>query len=59
MHKFKYQTTRRSTKIAGAIAALSLLLTLYPTGVQAADAPGVEFNLSVAGTLLRDGSTVN
>jgi len=59
MHKSLNRTTRRSTKIAGAIAAISLLFTLYPTSVQAADAPGVDFNLSVAGTLLRDGSTVN
>jgi microcystin-dependent protein len=59
MHKSLNRTARRSTKIASAIAAISLLFTLYPTGAQAADAPGVDFNLSVAGTLLRDGSTVN
>jgi len=59
MHKSLNRTTRRSTKIAGAIAAISLLFTLSPTSVQASDAPGVDFNLSVAGTLLRDGSTVN
>jgi hypothetical protein len=59
MHQSLSLKTRRSTKIAGAIAAISLLFTLYPTGVQAAAEPGVDFNLSVAGTLLRDGSTVN
>ena len=35
------------------------MFALSSTAVSAADAPGVEFNLSVAGTLLRDGSTVN
>jgi hypothetical protein len=39
---------------------VSLFCTVTASPVSAAlDAPGVEFNLSVAGTLLRDGSTVN
>ena len=60
MHKSLNRSTSRSTKIAGAVAAISLLFAVYPTGVQGAAAePGVDFNLSVAGTLLRDGSTVN
>ena len=60
MHKSLNRTARRSTKIAGAVAAIALLFAVYPTGAQgAAVEPGVDFNLSVAGTLLRDGSTVN
>ena len=60
MHKSLNRTARRSTKIAGAVAAIALLFAVYPTGAQGAAAePGVDFNLSVAGTLLRDGSTVN
>ena len=47
-------------KIASAVAVVSLLSSISAAGVQGAAAePGVEFNLSVAGTLLRDGSIVN
>jgi len=60
MHKLLNRTARRSTKLASAVTVISLLFALSATGVEGAAAePGVDFNLSVAGTLLRDGSTVN
>ena len=51
--------TRLSTKVVSVLTVMSLMFALSSTAVQASDSPGVEFNLSVAGTLLRDGSTVN
>jgi hypothetical protein len=54
------RTPRLFTKLASAVTVISLLFALSATGVEGAAAePGVDFNLSVAGTLLRDGSTVN
>lgn len=52
--------SRTRTLIATAVAVVSLLCAVSTSPVSAvADEPGVDFNLSVAGTLLRDGSTVN
>jgi hypothetical protein len=52
--------SRKAAVWVSAIAVASLLSTIATSPVSAAlDEPGVEFNLSVAGTLLRDGSTVN
>jgi len=46
--------------LASALAVGALVCAATVSGVSAAvNSPGVEFNLSVAGTLLRDGSTVN
>lgn len=58
MKNFQF-SSRSVKKLASAFAAISLVCGLSSTRVQAANDPGVEFNLSVAGTLLRDGSTVN
>ena len=60
MHNDSERSPRLFTKLASAITVISLLFALSATGVEGAAAePGVDFNLSVAGTLLRDGSTVN
>ena len=58
-HNIFQRTTRLTTKVVSVLTVVSLVFALSSTAAQASDNPGVEFNLSVAGTLLRDGSTVN